>query len=370
MKNKAPMKIISDNSRLSWHTFVADKGGCGHIRVIFPSLLCNILKIEGKQINFFPSYNMQYILDKEFYKDKLFVVFQRAATEKQLEFVKFFQSNMIDETKTGMIYEIDDNLIDVPDWNMAADYYNKNRKYSLDMIKRCHGVTASTEHLATKLRKYNKNVKVNLNHLPKFMWGDVPEIQESNKKKRILWTGSANHFALPNSDKKGGDFDNYLLDYIVKTIDKYQWVFIGAMPKELYDVRDKIEFHKWQNIYNYPMFLKNLNIDMGIAPILDIDFNRSKSNIKALEYTAAGIPAVYSDVEPYKNLTYTSKSGEEMINQIEFLVDSDDERKKVFENDYKILEKQLFWEEHGNLYNYINTFLNFFEMRLPDEEKI
>jgi len=52
---------------------------------------------------------------------------------------------------------------------MAADYYNKNRKYSLDMIKRCHGVTASTEHLATKLRKYNKNVKVNLNHLPKFM---------------------------------------------------------------------------------------------------------------------------------------------------------------------------------------------------------
>jgi len=58
---------------------------------------------------------MQYILDKEFYKDKLFVVFQRAATEKQLEFVKFFQSNMLDETKTGMIYEIDDNLIDVPD---------------------------------------------------------------------------------------------------------------------------------------------------------------------------------------------------------------------------------------------------------------
>jgi len=48
------------------------------------------------------------------------------------------------------------------------------------------------------------------------------------------------------------------------------------MPKELYDVMNKIEFHKWQNIYNYPMFLKNLNIDIGIAPILDIDFNRSK----------------------------------------------------------------------------------------------
>ncbi|MFW6311521.1 MAG: hypothetical protein ACOC1K_04725 [Nanoarchaeota archaeon] len=38
---KPPKKVIDNNSMISFHAFVADKGGCGHIRVIFPFLYMN-----------------------------------------------------------------------------------------------------------------------------------------------------------------------------------------------------------------------------------------------------------------------------------------------------------------------------------------
>ncbi|MFW6311523.1 MAG: hypothetical protein ACOC1K_04735 [Nanoarchaeota archaeon] len=69
---------------------------------------------------------------------------------------------------------------------MAAGYFNKHRKYCLNIIENSWGVTTSTEHLAQKLRKHNKNVKVTPNHLCKYMWGDIPEINEIKEKPNIL----------------------------------------------------------------------------------------------------------------------------------------------------------------------------------------
>ena len=40
-KNKQLKKVIPNNSRLNIHGYVADRGGCGHIRMIFPFLLLN-----------------------------------------------------------------------------------------------------------------------------------------------------------------------------------------------------------------------------------------------------------------------------------------------------------------------------------------
>ncbi|MFW6311522.1 MAG: hypothetical protein ACOC1K_04730 [Nanoarchaeota archaeon] len=58
---------------------------------------------------------MKYIIDESFYKDKLFVIFQRAATPEQLKIVKHMKENIFSKTNTKIIYEIDDDLIDVPE---------------------------------------------------------------------------------------------------------------------------------------------------------------------------------------------------------------------------------------------------------------
>jgi len=366
-----PMKVIPNNSRISWHGYVADKGGCGHLRVIIPYILTNIHRFKNSNIQIYTSYGMNYSMDENFYKGKLFVLFQRAATFEQLKIIKFLKKNIFNKTKTAIIYEVDDDFTEgsIPEWNMAADYFNKNRKYCLNIIENAYAVSTSTEYLAKKLRKYNKRVIVNQNHLPKFIWGsDIPEIKEiKNKKPRIYWGGSSNHFALPNSDKNGGDFGNKLIDFIKKTTDIYDWVFIGAIPKEIIEIRDKIELHEWQSVLYYPHYIKSLNIDIGIAPLAKHEFNKSKSNIKAQEYTAAGIPAIYTNIIPYENMKLICDSDEEMISNIEMLVSDSNKRKEVWEHDYSVLKEDLFWEENNNIEKYINNYLNMFNMRLPED---
>jgi len=365
---KTPMKVIPKNSRIFWHSYVADKGGCGHIRVIIPSLLVNMKRFGNLNINLYPQYGMNYILDGEYYKNKLFVIFQRAATEDQLKIVKYLKNNVFNKTGTKIIYELDDDLIDVPEWNMAADFYNKNRKNSLEIISRSFGVTTSTEHLAKKIRKYNKNVKVIPNHLPKFVWGEIPEIKETEEKPKILWFGSSNHFSIPNSDKEGGDFGSELINFIRKTVDIYDWIFVGAMPKEIIDIKDKFYHYKWTTIFEYPSLIKSLNANVGIAPLLKHDFNRSKSNIKALEYIASGIPGVYTNITPYENLKNVCETDNYMIDRIEHLANNPDFRKETLEYDYNMVKDQLFWEENDNIKKYVDTYLNFFNMRLPNED--
>lgn len=52
----------------------------------------------------------------------------------------------------------------------------------------------------------------------------------------------------------------------------------------------------------FPYKLMKQKWDIGIAPLIDDEFNRSKSHIKWLEYTMKGIPTVASNVEPYKGI--------------------------------------------------------------------
>jgi hypothetical protein len=99
---------------------------------------------------------------------------------------------------------------------------------------------------------------------------------------------------------------------------------------------------------------------MGIAPLKDNVFNKSKSNIKNLEYVALGLPAVYSDIEPYSHCYMRAKTDEELIDKIEKLASDPDLRKLTFEYDYDKVKEQLWWEEHDNVFRYIETYMNMF----------
>jgi glycosyltransferase involved in cell wall biosynthesis len=54
---------------------------------------------------------------------------------------------------------------------------------------------------------------------------------------------------------------------------------------------------------DYPSFVfwatENMAWDIGIAPLVDNDFTRCKSDMKFLDYSALAIPGVYSRLTPY-----------------------------------------------------------------------
>lgn len=351
------MKSINGdvNGRISFLTYMSDRGGVGHIRTILPSLVLGSWRY--KKIQFDPIFLSDFIPDPNFYKTKTFVKFQRSATKEQLNMFRWFKQNV----KTPFIYEVDDLLFNIPKTNFASDYYEKNKNYIEEMLSICNGITVSTGMLKKIYSKYNKNISVVRNRLSKALWGDIKpyEYNSSYRKLRILYPGSQNHFSI---DKEGGDIGNSLIKYIKDTKkDKFEWIFMGGIPYELRNDKD-ITYIKWVDYINYPGFMKNFYTDLAIAPLEINEFNSCKSNLKMLEYVVCGFPAVYTDIEPYKNATITCKTEENMIEQIEILSKDPDLRYKIWEKDKNIIKDHLFLEE--NRKSWINEHLKLFNTEL------
>ena len=361
---KRKLKPVKKPAKLGFMSYLGDSQGCGTIRVIYPYLLLN--HYRKKEFMVHSTYMMNYVQDVDWYSPMTFVQFQRSATEGHLKLIKHFKNTVQKKYKIPTIYEIDDMLFNIPKWNYASLYYNQAE----DIIRRIMGevdaIITSTAKLKEVYSKYCNKISVIPNHLPKFVWGEIypsHEYYQPEKKIKIVWGGSQNHFAMTpvvGEENKGGDFGKGLLDFIRKTSSKYEWHLIGAIPEELNDIKSKINFHPWQTVFEYPKKLKDIEPDICIAPLEDIEFNSCKSNIKCLEYTAAGAVGVYSDVTPYKFQTLKAKTDEEFISHIEKLAGDVNYRAKIFKKDYQRVKSQLFWEENSNLKKYINTYLSLF----------
>ena len=112
-------------------------------------------------------------------------------------------------------------------------------------------------------------------------------------------------------------------------------------------------------MYEYPRYIKGLHGDIGIAPLEVNEFNRNKSNIKALEYTAIGVPAVFTKINPYDKMILQASSEDEFISHIESLRDID-YRYKIWSETYENMKNEMYWEdnEYRNLKNFVKSYLN------------
>jgi len=358
------LQPIKKPGKVAMMSYCGDLQGVGTIRIIYPTLLLNHLRIPGYQ--FQASYGIHYINDPMFYKNFTFVQFQRAATDPHLEMVRHFKKVIRNSTKTPVIYEIDDLLFDIPEWNYASSFYAKYRKTIESIMSEVDGIIVSTEFLKEQYSKFNVKVAVIPNHLPKFVWGDiVPQHTiEKKGKVRIVWAGSENHFANKNLiDKgiRGGDFGPGLIHFIKLTVDQYDWIICGGYPDELSHLKNNgIKYYGWRNIFEYPSFIKSLQPDIMIAPLQNNDFNRAKSNLKMLEAVAVGAAGIYSNVEPYKGAMMLANTDEEMVEMIYQAAKDIDLRRKIFEHDLQVVDEVLYWEKNENLQKYIETYLRFF----------
>ncbi len=96
--------------------------------------------------------------------------------------------------------------------------------------------------------------------------------------------------------------------------------------------------------------------DIAIAPIADVDFNRSRSNIKVKEYAAAGVPWLASPIGPYAALG--EKQGGRLVaddgwyTALKQLVEKPRERRKLakrgrqWAKSQELLEQSHVWVEH------------------------
>jgi hypothetical protein len=150
--------------------------------------------------------------------------------------------------------------------------------------------------------------------------------------------------------------ENSLLKVCEKYPDKVKLRFWGVQPPpKLMDS----PFTEWIEINqeDYAAFAKffgQQDCDILIAPLIDNEFNNSKSSLKFLEYSALGIPGVYSKLLPYEQVVkhgingYLAESEHDWENYLNQLVEDPMLRKEIGTAAQKtILDDWLLSKKYG-----------------------
>lgn len=85
--------------------------------------------------------------------------------------------------------------------------------------------------------------------------------------------------------------------------------FAGFVPPELENHPRVIVSSFDANYHQFIKRLRSWHWTVGIAPLADTQFNRSKTNNKYREYSAAEIPGVYSAIPPYSGSVTDGETG-------------------------------------------------------------
>lgn len=241
-----------------------------------------------------------------------------------------------------IVMDTDDNVFATRPFNPGyrgyhpgsqAFYWNRKTAQEVD------AVTVSTENLKQVHLRDNKQIFVLPNSLELDRWNAAkrPEHEEI----RIGCLLSSSH----HEDAK------LLKDVIPAILEKYPNVhfYYTNMYSYLFDnpkFAERIHKVPWIALKNWPESVVEQGYDIGLAPLVDNLFNRAKSNLRFLEYSAAGMAPIVSPVEPYKcvkngitGLVATTK--QDWIDSISLLIEDKVKREKIAKNAKKYVNQHF-----------------------------
>jgi hypothetical protein len=308
--------------------FLAGRDGCAQYRRSFVTNHINMIG-HGDVTEL-----TKMVTEKGFFHNIKCISLQRQAAPHQKQFMEYLKS-IQPEFGFKLIYEVDDVVFreEIPDHNASKFGFDSDeiRQNCVDMINMVDEVTVTCQYMKDLYIEKTGQQKVTVvpNFMPHWWIGHqydyrriCDNFEKFKKKPRVVYAGSGAHFDVKN--KSGGQDDfTHVLQFIIDNRHKYQFVFIGAFPPALhpYVQSKEIEFHPWVNLLNYPNFLASLNAQVFIAPLMDIPFNRAKSDIKFIEAAQLGIPCICQDMVTYSSAptSLRFKTAEELAEKVEMI---------------------------------------------------
>lgn len=307
--------LSKDNEDLSIVGISTDEGACGHYRLKLPLLYLDSLGIKV-DLRLAPE-NLK--IDLNLIADASHVIISRLVDKELFDVIR----KTCNYNDTALIYDIDDNLLDIKEDSPAFPYFDPSTiwgKQNIDNFKYCFdnsdAVIYSTEYLKEALPHSDPHVIYNgvdvdlkfrnWEFTEKFNWRDFAgNCKYDSSTVCIGWSGSATH-----------KNDLISISSVVHSLLDENVVFALQCEKDL--ALDIIANH-WKlpidrffllpqaDFVFYPWILSIF--DIGLAPLLDNNFNRCKSWIKLAEYNALCIPYVASNVEPYVKYNKLNNGG-------------------------------------------------------------
>lgn len=261
-----------------------------------------------------------------------------------------------------VVYEADDIIVGVggKERKKLLTLTPEQEKLTIETIGACDLVTVTTETLADHYRQYNKNVVVLPNYMDFRWWGEPPRVKNYGGQIRLGWAGSFSH-------REDLLMIKPVIQKILKEFNFVKFVYCGfggmtGIGKAITfgeDVFSEIpvvrrEFYPGVPVEYWPMKSKTLGFDIGIAPLLDDEFNSGKSPIKWMEYAANGIPAVFSDSVVYNDTVkngvtgYLAKNEDEWFTHLSRLILETETRKQIAKQALEAVFTHYNLEDHFN----------------------
>jgi glycosyltransferase involved in cell wall biosynthesis len=174
------------------------------------------------------------------------------------------------------------------------------------LASECNGVIASTERLRDRLLPFNKRIAVVPNAIDEKLFGQ-PSFRYPGRNT-IGYMGTHTHeddlsLVLQALRAVAGKipFKLELAGGLTET--RARSLFWRFAPRVLDTTTDA----------EYPRFVAwmraQMRWDLAIAPLEDTEFNECKSDMKFLDYSALGIPAIYSSVPAYSKTVKHLETG-------------------------------------------------------------
>lgn len=189
-----------------------------------------------------------------------------------------------------VVFEIDDLMVQVHEGHPVPQRYEASAPAIAACMRAACAMTVSTPTLGRFLSGYNSDIYVLPNLIDESLW---PETSPGGDRVVIGYAATAGH------EEDLALVEDALLAIAAKYGDRVCFKFYGCVTERL-KALPNLEFIQFESDYaGYADEMSRCGFDIAIAPLQATMFNRAKSNIKWLEYSAISAAGVYSDLEPY-----------------------------------------------------------------------
>jgi GT2 family glycosyltransferase/glycosyltransferase involved in cell wall biosynthesis len=217
-------------------------------------------------------------------------------------------------TGATLLYDVDDDLLNIARNHPEAETLRPKAPTVRRILGLADAVWVSTEPLAESLKRAAREITVVPNGLDERIWAAAPpNYPPPSGPAHLFCMGTTTHerdFAmiLPVLVRLKEEFARDVeIDLIGMTVSTDLPIGINRVGVP------------HQASLSYPGFVNWLTTvrpgwHIGLAPLLDTPFNRSKSPIKVMDYTAMGLAVVASDVDVYRGSAADGPAGQLVAN--------------------------------------------------------
>lgn len=240
------------------------------------------------------------------------------------------------------VVDTDDNVGATRPFNPGYRGYHPGSEallWNKKTMQTADAITVSTENLKNVHAKDNKNIYVLPNCVDIREWNH-PKPKHEEIRIGCLLSSSHHEDAL------------LLVDPLIAVLTKYpnahfyytnifDYIFSPLKLK----FPDQLHPIPWINLKTWPKQILEYSFDIGLAPLVDNFFNRAKSQLRYMEYSAAKMATVASPVEPYKIITpgkngFLASNKDEWIKYISLLIEDSKTREKIQNNAYRFIAQE------------------------------